>query len=185
MLDIHSIEELYNNKITVIREWIFNLLNKYEQHKVLIHSKAFKSLPDYFNEKLLKNTFSIYVKDIPIIPFDKMGLDMYSELETKKFVGITYLNCFFINEKEANNESLHFHELIHVLQWKFLGIDKFLFCYALGLLEHGYRRSPLEVMAYSHQSMFEAGEVYDVEQVIMKEMQHYVGSLRKYNIFTS
>jgi hypothetical protein len=60
-----------------------------------------------------------------------------------------------------------------VLQWKYLGMDKFLFCYGLGLLEYGYRHSPLEVMAYNHENRSRTGVIYDVESAIAKEMTFF------------
>jgi len=36
-------------------------------------------------------------------------------------MGITYLDTFFSREEGRGNESLHFHELVHVLQWQLLG----------------------------------------------------------------
>jgi hypothetical protein len=53
----------------------------------------------------------------------------------------------------------------------------------IGLLEHGYRDSPLEEMAYSHQSRFETGKIYDVEHAVHEEMQYYDNLLGKYNVF--
>jgi len=45
-------------------------------------------------------------------------------------------------------ESTLFHELVHTVQWRVLGPERFLVVYACGLLEHGYEDSPLEAMAY-------------------------------------
>ena len=47
------------------------------------------------------------------------------------------------------------HELVHVLQWRRLGPEKFLALYADGLERFGYRNSPLEAMAYDLQDRFE------------------------------
>ena len=57
----------------------------------------------------------------------------------------------------ASDESTHFHELVHVVQWARLGVDNFLLAYGVGLLQFGYQESPLERMAYSLQHDFERG----------------------------
>ena len=57
------------------------------------------------------------------------------------------------------SESLHFHELVHVVQWKTLGIREFLLTYAIGLAQHGYLHSPLEALAYELQKRFEQGAI--------------------------
>ena len=72
--------------------------------------------------------------------------------------GITYLNTYFVRANQAGDESLHFHELVHVIQWRILGPEKFLAAYADGLERFGYRGSPLEVMAYDLQARFDARE---------------------------
>jgi hypothetical protein len=70
------------------------------------------------------------------------------------FAGITYKDTFFLQQGQ-NSESLHFHELIHVVQWERLGVDNFLLAYGVGLVQFGYKNSPLEQMAYSLQQAFD------------------------------
>lgn len=72
--------------------------------------------------------------------------------------GITYKDTFFINQAYST-ESLHFHELIHVVQWERLGVDNFLLAYGVGLMHFGYKNSPLEQMAYLLQGRFDNGEL--------------------------
>ncbi len=72
--------------------------------------------------------------------------------------GITYKDTFFINQNHRT-ESLHFHELTHVVQWERLGIDNFLLAYGVGLMQFGYEKSPLEQMAYTLQRNFEIGTI--------------------------
>jgi len=71
-------------------------------------------------------------------------------------------------------ESLHFHELVHVIQWRLLGPEKFLALYADGLERFGYRKSPLERMAFRLQKRFEReAQPFNVEaacQSLMREM---------------
>ena len=55
-------------------------------------------------------------------------------------------------------EALHFHELVHVVQWARLGVDNFLLAYGAGLLQFDYEKTPLERMAYSMQAQFERDE---------------------------
>jgi len=48
--------------------------------------------------------------------------------------------------------------LIHVIQWRILGPERFLWLYADGLERFGYRSSLMEVMAYDLQARFDAQE---------------------------
>lgn len=78
--------------------------------------------------------------------------------------GITFKDTYFLHPDAAADESVHFHELVHVVQWQSLGPKAFLLSYAAGLLEHGYLDCPLERMAYDHQIRFDAvHRGYDVE----------------------
>jgi hypothetical protein len=72
--------------------------------------------------------------------------------------GYHYLDTFFVRANQASDESLHFHELVHVIQWRILGLEGFLAAYANGLERFGYRDSPLEAMAYDFQARFDARE---------------------------
>ena len=73
-----------------------------------------------------------------------------------RWSGITFGNMYFVDQDDTT-EATHFHELCHVVQWQALGVRDFLMTYALGLLEHGYRQSPLEEIAYRLQAEFDAG----------------------------
>jgi hypothetical protein len=63
---------------------------------------------------------------------------------------------YFIQKTQAS-ESIHAHELVHVVQWNALGLRQFLFTYAVGIAQHGYEKSPFEAAAYAVQREFEAG----------------------------
>ena len=47
------------------------------------------------------------------------------------------------------------HGLVHVIQWRLLGPERFLALYADGLERLGYRNSPLEAMAFTLQKRFD------------------------------
>ena len=72
------------------------------------------------------------------------------------FAGITFKDTFFVQQGHVS-ESLHFHEMVHIVQWARLGVDNFLLAYGVGLLQFGYERSPLEQMAYTLQASFDNG----------------------------
>jgi hypothetical protein len=97
----------------------------------------------------------VFVPRVPVPPLSAMGLDRFSDFEQMDAGGITYLNTYFVRADQSHSESLHFHELVHVIQWRLLGPEKFLAFYADGLERFGYRNSPLEVMAYNLQDRFE------------------------------
>ena len=76
----------------------------------------------------------------------------------RPIAGITFRDTFFIRHPHQS-ESLYFHELVHVVQWDRLGIDHFLLAYGVGLMQFGYRESPLEKMAYDLQEAFDRNDL--------------------------
>jgi hypothetical protein len=72
-----------------------------------------------------------------------MGLSRFGVFEQGDFSGITYLDRYFIKQTVVTEETIHFHELIHVIRWRLLGPEDFLAAYASGLDEFGYENSPL------------------------------------------
>jgi hypothetical protein len=94
-----------------------------------------------------------------------------SGFEHGVYDGITFLDTYFLTEAGAGKESLHFHEMIHVVQWRLLGAVFFLAIYASGFEKFGYRDSPLEKMAYEAQQLFEqSGPVFDAEEFVAKRL---------------
>jgi len=83
-----------------------------------------------------------------------MGLPEFVAIEQLPAAGITFRNLCFIHAGMAS-ESVHFHELVHAVQWRTIGVNHFMLTYGVGLLQHGYARSPLEVTAYDLQSQFD------------------------------
>ncbi|MGC2826620.1 MAG: hypothetical protein WA322_20735, partial [Pseudolabrys sp.] len=98
-------------------------------------------------------------------PLSKWGLTQFADFDRSNPDGITYLATFFLKRAQSRNEAIHFHELIHVVQWRILGPGRLLRSYADGLERFGYRQSPLEVMAYDAEAAFTTSTVrFDAER---------------------
>jgi hypothetical protein len=76
-----------------------------------------------------------------------MGLGRFAACEQGDFDALPIWTGFFIERTVLTEEALHFHELIHVIQWRLLGPDSFLVAYANGPYDFGYENSPLEKIA--------------------------------------
>jgi hypothetical protein len=137
-----------------------------------VTSLDFNRLPRYYDEKTLASAKVVVVPRVPVPPLSAMGIDRFSEFERMDAGGITYLNTYFVRSDQAHSESLHFHELVHVIQWRLLGPEKFLALYADGLERFGYRNSPLEVMAYNLQDRFDRqAQPFSVEAECQSSIQ--------------
>lgn len=140
--------------LPAVRAWIDGILEEHKREAVVVSSLGFRSLPQYFPQHLLDKAKVVSVSSVPFPPLLKLGLPELSHMERMSLEAVTYKDTFFVQESQRS-ESLHFHELIHVVQWERLGVDNFLLAYGVGLVQFGYEGSPLERMAYILQQSFE------------------------------
>jgi hypothetical protein len=167
-------EQEFRAVYPLITDWIRKILAEHASVSRPVASLGFRRLPHYYDEQMLISTKVVIVPRVPVPPLSAMGLDRFSDFEQIDAAGITYLDTYFVRADQAHSESLHFHELVHAIQWRLLGPERFLAVYADGLERSGYRNSPLEVMAYSLQERFDdEAQPFSVEaacQSLIREM---------------
>jgi len=160
-------------RIPFIRSWIYTTLAAHAQAArpvgEIIEAQGFRRLPAYFDEAFLQRVRCASVERVPVPPLASMGLGFLVGIESRRWAGITLGDTYFVDRHCESSESLHFHEMIHAVQWESLGFDPFIRAYAAGLLRRGYARSPLEVMARSHQHRFETDPVPYPADVLVRE----------------
>ena len=171
--------QLLLQKLPEIKTWIEGTLVSHRAMERQVASYVFPRLAAYYSTRLLNSSSVVEVPHVPVPPLAALGLPEFAEFENGDYEGITYLNTYFVQASVATSESLHFHELVHVVQWQHLGADRFLIAYALGyLMAGGYRDNPLEVMAYDLQVHFEQSATpFDVEAFIRRNIDPIASSL--------
>jgi hypothetical protein len=150
--------------------WIQKTLRVYENIAQPVASMHFARLPQYFDQSLLETVKFIALDRLPMPPLAAMGLNRFAAFEQGNFDGITYLDRYFIKRTVVTEEALHFHELIHVIQWRLLGPERFLAAYANGLAQFGYENSPLEKMAYDAEALFKQSLIFDAEKFVAERL---------------
>jgi len=161
-----NLEEL-SSKLPLITGWIDQTLAKHAANAQPVADFGFIRLPYFFPANLLARTKVVTLVRVPVPPLTAMGLPGFSAFENGNYSGITYKDTYFLQVPQAANESKHFHELVHVVQWAHLGAERFLLTYATGLAANGYEKNPIEVMAFELQDYFERrGQPVDVETVV-------------------
>jgi hypothetical protein len=154
-----------------VLDWIQTTLNASAHLAHTIVSREFSRLPLYFTEKTLASTKVVLADPLPMPPLTSMGLVRFAEFERGNFDGITYIDTIFLKPTQSNNEITYFHELVHVIQWRLLGPDRFLLSYANGLECFGYRQSPLEAMAYDAEMAFASSTTtFNVEKMVAEKL---------------
>jgi hypothetical protein len=156
-----------------LRAWIQKTLEFYEKNAKPIASMHFVRLPLYFDPSLLETAKFIAIDRLPMPPLSAMGLSRFAVFEQGDFNGITYQDRYFIKQAVVTEEAIHFHELIHVIQWRLLGPEDFMAAYANGLDEFGYENSPLEKMAYDAEAAFKrSSPIFDAEKFVEEHVGH-------------
>jgi hypothetical protein len=150
--------------------WIRATLAAHAPDAQAVASAGFARLPRYFGAALLASAKFVAVDQVPTPPLAALGLGRFAAFAPSDPEGITYLDTYFVKRGRAGDEGLHFHELIHVVQWQLLGPEKFLAAYAAGLAAFGYRHSPLERMAYDAQAAFASGQSFDAERLVAQKL---------------
>jgi hypothetical protein len=137
-----------------VEEWIGTLHAQHLKESVRVSDAGFPRLAASFPAALLAATRVALVPAIPFPPVSAYGLPEFQGMADMPMAGITFRDMYFVHPSYLS-EGVHFHEMIHVIQWKTLGVRPFLQTYALGILQDGYERSPLEAIAFESQARFE------------------------------
>ena len=163
--------EEFQRAYPLLMAWIEQTLRSHATQARSVASFGFARLPRYFSEALLASAKVVLVDRVPKPPLASMGLSRFEEFQRSDNDGITFLDTFFVKRSMAAAERLHFHELIHVVQWRLLGPEMFLAAYAAGLETFGYWDSPLETMAYKAEAAFTRSfEPFDAETLVAEQL---------------
>ncbi len=164
--------QLLLQKLPAIKAWVEGTVAAHRAAARPVASFGFPRLGSYYSDRLLNAAFAVAVPRVPMPPLTELGIPGFEAFEQLDAAGITYLDTYFIQASRLQKESLHFHELVHVVQWQHLGAERFLTAYGLGyLLGGGYLGNPLEVMAYNLQSRFERqAAAFDAETEIRRSL---------------
>jgi len=155
----------------LIAGWLRSTLTVHSSAARSVASCGFPRLPLYFSVETLALANVVLVDRLPIPPLSSWGLTRFVDFERSDPDAITYLDTFFLKRHQSKNEAIHFHELIHVIQWRVLGPENFLRSYADGLERFGYRENPLEVMAYDAEKRFVTSTAgFDAEQFVVENL---------------
>ena len=165
MIELDNLQHV----ISLVNSWIDSYISKYMHSRIRVADLGFPRLPSYYSNHLLSNSYVVVLKKVETPPLHDFGLGDLTLFEPGVYGGITYKDTYFVVKGEEKDESLHFHELIHILQWNELEADKFILAYALGLLEFGYSDSPFERIAYELQDKFDSGmQIENLEATVRR-----------------
>ena len=161
----------FDEKYPVVLDWIKGTLSVHASKAQSVASLGFKRLPLYFHQDILTKAKVVYLPAVPLPPLSAMGLGQFTDFENMDSDGITFVDMILSRYEMRENEGHHFHELVHVVQWEFLGTKRFVEAYADGLERCGYRAAPLEAMARTLGSVFRNGQApFDVAMIVREQL---------------
>jgi hypothetical protein len=146
--------ERLQRSLPKVEHWIDELHAKHIQQTRLASQAGLSRVSACMPAALLTSARVATVDTIPFPPVAAYGLPEFQPMAEMPLAGITFRDMYFVSQPYAT-EAIHFHELIHVVQWKTLGGRPFLLTYVLGIIQHGYAASPLEAIAFECQARFE------------------------------
>jgi len=139
--------------IDKINIWIEETLKSYSNHAVSCEqfSSQFKG---FYSTEFLSSSYFVVVDQLPKPDFPELRQAGFGDFIDMDAVAITYKNTYFVKKGFEADLELHFHELVHVVQWQNLGAPLFIARYMKEISCVGYRNAPLEKMAYDLQATF-------------------------------
>lgn len=135
-------------------------------------------LHPYFPGALLSDTWVVVTDSLPAPPLGQWfgTLREFTRFEKADGRAITLLDTIFVKRAVQYDDIVLAHELVHVIQWDYLGPERFLLAYGIGLSSEGYTASPLEKMARRHAARVEADlPAYDIAAAVRQELAASVG----------
>ena len=153
------------------RQWIRDQRHTLRPHGDELYPDLRSAFADYFEESILREARLCYAPTIPNPSFyaklEQRGKPIPQDLDFRRMGGITFDDTILIVEGGQSDPEfvpLVFHELVHVVQYKKLGIDEFVTQYLNGWERHNhdYLSIPLESEAYRLQRIFERGVKFRV-----------------------
>jgi hypothetical protein len=139
-----------------VEDWIRALRARRLSTSRTASEMGFAKLATCFPANFLKSTRVVLTDDLPFPPVSEYGVPEFETMAIMSMAGITFNDMYFVRPAHSV-ESIHFHELVHVVQWGTLGAREFLLTYAAGFIRNGYEQNPLEKIALDLQARFDDG----------------------------
>lgn len=153
-----------------INGWIDQTLEDYSNAKVSCERFA-SHFNGFYPPAFLATSYYVAVPQLPKPDFPELRQAGFGSLIDRDVNGITYKNTYFIKEGKENRLKLHFHELVHVLQWQTLGATGFINRYMEEILRFGYEDAPLEKMAFALEEHFvKGGAPFNIYRHVQQEI---------------
>jgi hypothetical protein len=162
-------EEIIRMAGKKVAEYITEQQKLYQEKAAPIPLEDSTALQPFFPSKLLADVRVVHgtVVDPPFYP-QLRSLGFGNAPSFSELAGITFIDV--IVHAQPLTRELLFHELVHAVQYRVLGVARFAELYVRGFLNGGsYEKIPLEKQAYELEERFtQDGEVFSVEEDVQR-----------------
>jgi hypothetical protein len=161
----------FEKLISNVKRWMVQMLAAHADRMEPVASAGFDILKQYYPQALLERIHRVVVDRCPVPPLAVFGIPQLAEIENWDLKGIPWDHTVFIRRDLADWDAVHFHEVLHSVQWQYLGTERYLTAWAIGTIAYGYRDNPLEEMAFRLQARFESDTTpFDVVREVNAEL---------------
>ena len=173
-------EQLLDYLVQNGQAWILEQRILHRPEAVLLNQQARSDLEPFFDGKLLDLARFKTVPGIANPGFyrelEEMG--QQAPLDFTVMHGITFQDTVLLSKRYMQSDGfplrLFFHELVHVVQYRCLGVDEFVRRYVTGWAENGYDyfKIPLERDAYGLEERFDKNptQPFSVEEEVVRRL---------------
>ena len=179
MSEIQAFLQKYGHVLPKAIEWLNNTLNYYKPQIKRFNEFGFSRIPKYFSKEVLDAAKIVIVDRVPNMPlYSQWGIAELKAFEDGNYQGVSYVDTIFIQSGYLF-ENLFFHELVHLIQWRQMGVEKFLIAYGLEQIKYGYPKGPLEGMAYGFENIFkQTDQPFQVEDALKPHIAQIISDLK-------
>ncbi|MCG8524148.1 MAG: hypothetical protein MI744_18240 [Pseudomonadales bacterium] len=157
--------------LDLVESWIDQTNHSYrkERRSCSIFEQVFKG---FYSPIFLSSSYFVIVDSLPTPDFQQLRDAGLGDFLDGDFDGITYKDTYYLLPHAASRINIHFHELVHVIQWRALTATGFVQRYISEMQAYGYgRQAPLEAMAYGLEDSFEDGRPpLDIERHVLNNL---------------
>jgi hypothetical protein len=155
-------------------EWIRQMRDRHVESARPLYPTEQAALKDHYDPQTLGSVRVKEVSEIEKPPFyDALRsqlafVGMRFDLDFAAVDGLTFDNCVLIRARPLTPDLL-FHELVHVEQYRQLGIPRFATAYVRGFAQNDFRYQeiPQEKIAFSLTARFAANERFSVRDEVL------------------
>jgi len=164
------VEQLPIESLARLEDYYTRYLKQHAENRGSYADLPFPRMKEYVPADQLGRCFYHLVDEIPYPPLEKLGLSDLVDLKNFDRKGLAFDDTAMILKPCADDEERFFHELVHIMQYKVLGVRVFLKCYTVAGMLEGPENNLIEEMAVDYASDYTKEKSFHLEERVRREI---------------